>query len=237
MPKYLTRISLVGVLVVAASCLLWGATATYTWDTTDWNTPWGYVEISNNCATTGEWVYSATGGNPDHMRQATCVGRSDTLDAHIDCTGTWEDLGVTPGNVVSTVQMTDADTYATVWSDCDSIEMGDFELRDSGDSLVATLWAGRDPTSADGDWVAEGSQSAQGVGGLTASNSSIELWLHTNLNTGNAAAGTCTWKIDNLDISIVHAPPATSSISEMLVTSVRFKDGLARWTSTTKGAD
>lgn len=205
-----------------ATFLLFASTTNITFDDEWTDTDWTYVEVLNTCTTTGEFAYSATGGNPTHQRVSNCTSKSDELDAHVDWTGTWEDLGVTSGDVVSTIQMTGLDTYCTTYYVCLTMTMGPLQLRDSGDSLVATLWTGRTATEADADWVAEGSQSAQSVGSLTASNSSIELWLTTKNYTGNDNAASCIAGFDNLALSIEHTTPASVIPRRIIVTSVRF---------------
>ena len=213
--------------LLATASLLFALTELETWaDSTQWNTPWTFVPPGTACDTTNDWNYSATGGNTDGpCRIRTCVGRNDTsTGGHIDWTGTWEDLGVSAGNTVSTVQMTDVATKSLTWNVCDAMTIGPFELRDSADALVSTLWAGRSPTAAEGSFTAEGSQAAQSVGTLTASNASIELWLNSSHDTGNDSVAECSLVVDDLDISIEHAAAAGRN-NRVIITRVRFENG------------
>jgi hypothetical protein len=210
-------------LLVAASWLLWGATATATWADGEWNTAWTGVTITNTCDVTSTFAYEATGGDPTHNWYMYCEGRNDSLDVHIDWTGTWEDLGVTVSNVVSSVQMTDLGTNCTDYTTCGEATFGPFELRDSTDTLVSTLWAGRTASADEDAWTAEGSQTAQGCGSICASGSSIELWMNGLWDTANAMNATCGGRIDNLDISIEHAAGAATVANPLLITKVRFR--------------
>jgi hypothetical protein len=137
-------------------------------------------------------------------------------------TGAWTDLGVTAGNVVSSIQMTDAETYCLTYNTCLEATIGPFELRDSSDALVSTMWSGRTPTSADSGYVTEGSQSAVGCGSICAAASSIELWFHFTLDTGNDMNATCDFYLDEVDISIEHAAPVASGRHKIWVSKVRF---------------
>jgi hypothetical protein len=174
-----------------------------TWAGAEWNTTWTDVSNSGACDTTNQFVYSATNGNPDNCRIATCLGRNDVSSRHSEWAGTWEGLGVTAGWTVSTVQHLDTDTKLLTDTGCDSIVFGPLELRDSSNNLVATLWSGRTATTQEESFTAEGSDSAQSVGSLTASNSNIELWFNVTMDIANAANQTCVGVIDNLDLRIV----------------------------------
>jgi len=216
-------------ILLSMAVLLFALTETETWAGTEWNTPWTFVADVGACDSTNTWDYSATGGNPDNCRIRVCIGKNDNaIEGHIEWTGTWEDLGVPSGNTVSTVQMTDVDTIAHAYSVCDQLDIGEFTLRNSSDVLVATMWAGRTPSGQEGSWTSEGSQSAQSVGGLTAGNSSIELWFQGFHNTGNNAAAECSFKIDNLDISIEHTATSGATQHRIFVTWKQGENGFVR---------
>lgn len=207
------------VLGAILAATLFATDLNYTWANTEWNTPWTAVADYGACDTQNDFDYQTTGGNPDYFRRRWCVGRNDNnILMHAEWTGTWETLGVPSGNTVSTIQMTDVDTKMITWNVCDATDMGPFELRDSSDTLVATLWSGRSPTAAEGSWTSEGSQSAQSVGSLTASSSSIELWFRSLTNTGNNSSAECTFGIDNLDITVVHTSPPSTTVNKLLIT-------------------
>ena len=183
-------------------------TLNLTWDDTDWNTTWAQVNAST-CDTTTLRDYQTTGGNPDHHRRSICTGKNDTSTGHHEWAGTWETLGVTAGNTVSSIQMTDVDYQYTTDTNCDDVDIGPFELRDSANALVSTMWAGTGSLTTAGAYAAAGSQAAVGVGSLTASTSNIELWMQTILDIANVSAASCVSSFDNLDITVTHALPST----------------------------
>jgi len=174
-----------------------------TWAGTEWNTTWTDVSNSGACDTVNTFGYVTTDGNPTNCRKQTCTGRNDIASRHSEWAGTWESLGVTAGWTITTVQMLDIDTKLLTDTGCDSATMGPLELHNSADVLVATLWVGRTVTAAEGSFNAAGSQTAQSVGSLTASNSNIELWLNGSLDIANSVAQSCVTVFDNLDIRIV----------------------------------
>lgn len=221
MPKHLT------LLLLLASFLL-ADTANYTWDTTNWNTPWTLFEGGTSCDTSYSFSYVTTGCNSNSAcRQTSCHGRNDTYTPFIRWDGTWEDLGVTPGNVVSSVQMTDAATKAdqNSASYCDTNTMGPLSLRDGSSTLVSTLWSGRTAASgSESSWTNEGSQTAQGCGSVCASDATIRFHIEATIDTANDKNAICSFFIDDLDIQIIHSTPSASS-SRLLITKVKFKGG------------
>jgi len=101
--------------------------------------------------------------------------------------------------------MTDVDYQYTTDTSCDDVDIGPFELRNSSNTLVSTMWAGTGSLTTAGAYAAAGSQTAVGVGALGASTSSIELWMQTILDTANVTAAICTSSFDNLDVTVTHS--------------------------------
>jgi len=184
--------------------VLHGVNFDKTWAGSEWDADWTSTDDggTGNCDSTDTFDYSTSNGNPSDNRTRLCVGRNDDSNRYLVWSGTWETLGVTAGFTVSTVQMLDIDTKFLTDTVCDDVVFGPLELRNSGGTLVATLWSGRTSTTEEASFTAEGSQTAQSVGSLTASNASIQIWLHGRNDTGNNAAATCTSIFDNLDIRI-----------------------------------
>jgi hypothetical protein len=214
----------VAILLLSASWLLFAATATNTWTGTEWDTDWTGVTTTNNCDIFGIIFYNESSCDGDSSCfYGYCEGRSDELFGYALWTGAWTDLGVTGGNVVSSIQMTDVRTRCIDYSTCLEATIGPFELRDSSDALVSTMWSGRTASSAEGSYTTEGSQSAVGCGSICAAASSIELWFHWTLDTGNAMNALCTFWVDELDISIEHDVAATGILRRRpMTTKVRF---------------
>lgn len=178
----------------------------YTWAGTEWNTPWTDYALAGSCDDVNTFSYDSANGNPTYSRNRYCQGRNDNnITRYIEWSGTWEDLGVTPGDTVSTVQMLDLDTKLLTDTNCSNFIFGPFELRDSIDTLVATLWTGRQTDTAEGSFTAEGAQSAQSVGSLSASDSTIHLRIVGLTQVGNSNGSICEGVFDNLDIRIVAA--------------------------------
>ena len=209
------------VLVLFASATLAQSPATKTWaNSTDWQEGAFSVSYTGACDSTNTFPYSATGGNTDAAcRQRICIGRNDNgVIANLTWAGTWETLGVPPGSIVSTVQMTDIATKMHAWNVCNSATLGPYALYTSADALVATLWTGRSPTAIEGSFTAEGSQSAQSVGSLTASDASIKLVLSMTTATGNNAAAERSATFDDFDISIAYSGASGAAKRRIIVT-------------------
>jgi len=204
-------------LALAFVAPAWADDFNYSWEGTEWGTSWTDTAGTGSCDVTDTFAIHPSVGNPTNCRYRYCEGRNDTSNRTSVWTGTWEDLGVTPGYVVETIQMTDLDTKCLLFVVCDQLIFGNIELRDSADSLVATLWTGRTATAAEGSFTAEGSQSAQSVGSLTASDSNIEIWIDATGDTANDKNATCSGVYDNFDITIVANEAAEPTRGRVMV--------------------
>lgn len=193
---------------IGAAWLL-ASTLNKTFDS-DWATGWGTVTESGTCAT-GVCRQSTAVGNPANSTECLCDTASSTITMHWEWTGTWETLGVPAGATVSTIQHVDSDTLADL-RNCTSVAFLGLELRDSSNTLVSTLWAGRTATVDETVWTAEGSDTAQSVGSLTASNSNIELWWRVTLTVSSGAGSDfCRGYVDNLDLAVEYTPAASGN--------------------------
>jgi hypothetical protein len=154
--------------------------------------------------------YESGYGNPSGALKCRCFGRNKTATSYWEWTGTWEDLGVTPGDVVTQVRLNNADTRCTEWNVVDAVDMGPYSIYDSaGTTLIATLWAGRSATGVEGSWTAEGTQTYQSVAAAyEASNTSIRIRLYNTLDNANNASAASAFHEDNVSIDIDHEAAA-----------------------------
>jgi hypothetical protein len=215
-------------ILLTFSFILLADTLNVTWDGTNWNTTWtngGGCTCDTSCLLD----YQTTGGNPDHRRRSFCEGKNDTPTGHHEWPSTWETLGVTAGNVVSAIQMTDVDYQFTTDTNCDDVDIGPFELRNSSNTLVSTMWAGTGSLTTAGAYAAAGSQASQGVGALTASTSNIELWMQMILDTANVTGAICISSFDNLDITVTHALPGAPRPRVVVISDVLQPDPNPIW--------
>ena len=218
------KILYTSILLIAAALLLFADTTTETWtDTADWAT-FTCSDTTDNCDVTSSCAENTTADcdTGDSCWETYCEGRSDEKLGHTEWTGAWTDFGVTAGHTVSTVQMTDVRTRFDSYSTCNVATAGPYELRNSSDTLVSTLWTGRTASGSEGSYTSEGSQSAQGCGSICAAASSIELWFGYDLQTGNDMNANCGYLLDELDISIEHAVVAAADRHRIMVTRTRL---------------
>ena len=136
------------------------------------------------------------------------TGRNNTDTSNWTWSGTWEDLGIPQDSVVTGIGVSGGYTYTYNWNTVTSLTIGPIKLQNSSSVDQATLWSGRSPGSADGDWQSIGSQSNQSVpSGLQASTSSIKIYMQTYINLGNNASARATINFDQLTFTITYTPP------------------------------
>jgi hypothetical protein len=151
--------------------------------------------------------YDSGVGNPAGSLKARTFGRNKTtVNNYWEWSGTWEDLGVTSGDVVTQVRLNAADNRCTEWNVGTSATIGPYAIYDStGTTLIATLWAGRSPTASEGGWTSVGTQSYQSVASAyQASGTSIRLRLYSSMDNGNNANAAISLQDDNFSIDIDH---------------------------------
>jgi hypothetical protein len=149
--------------------------------------------------------YGATAGSI----YVDSTGRNNADTSNWTWSGTWEDLGIPQNSVVTGIGVSGGYTYTYNWNTVDSVTIGPIKLQDSSSVDQATLWSGRSPVSADGDWQSIGTQSSQSVpSALQDSTSSIKIYMQTYIDIGNNASARATINFDQLTFTITYTPPA-----------------------------
>lgn len=140
-------------------------------------------------------------GNPSGSIYMEITGRNKTNNNYWEWSGTFEDLGVPAGSVVTEIALLNAYNRCTIYNTGQTSTIGPYELRDSsGATLLATLWAGRSFSGTDGNWVSV-SGTNQSLSNL-ASNTSIRLRLNNQLRTANSNSAAVRIYEDQISITI-----------------------------------
>jgi len=166
---------------------------------------WSYTDDSADCS----GAFSSGAGNPSGSLQTTGSksGGGVTCNAYWEWTGTWEDLGVTSGDIVSGV----SGSYEYAVSDDSSNgtwDTGAFELRNSGGTLretMVTALTGQTGTAG----FTQRSGTEQAFTG-EASNTTVRLRINTVIAF---SGGTRSWtgQNDNIAVTITHSSATIST--------------------------
>jgi hypothetical protein len=149
--------------------------------------------------------YDSGTGNPVGALKSRILGRNKVNDNYWEWAGTWEDLGVPAGGTVTQIRVNAGYTQCTEYNVADPFTVGPYELRDSGGTLIATLWSGRTGTAVDGSWVSISAQADQNVtAGNQASNTTIKLRLNNHLDNGNDGAAAISVYDDEVSYVITY---------------------------------
>lgn len=156
-------------------------------------------------------AWDGTTGNPSGSLKARRTGKNlAKASSYWEWTGTWEDLGVPAGNLVTAVRVNSAQTRCTEYATAASSNIGPYELRDSaGTTLIGTLWAGRTITAADGAWVAVTAQSDVSI--AHDSFATVKIRLVDQLATGSSNSAAITTYDDEVSLVITYSAPTAKS--------------------------
>jgi len=156
-------------------------------------------------------IRQTSDGNPTLgcLQAALASSSSNNTESNYwQWSGSWQDLGVPAGAVVTAVRLNSTRTRASTVNGPfgGSITFGPYELRDGSDVLQVTLWGGRGPaTTNEASWSITGAQADQAVpGDLQAASSTIRLRLNNTLSK-DYVGGTTTLREDNLELVITHS--------------------------------
>jgi len=166
--------------------------------------------------------YDSGVGNPAGSLKSRVFGRNKTgTDNYWEWSGTWEDLGVPSGYVITHVRLNSGYDRCTEWNVGGSGNFsGPFDIRDSaGTTVIATLWAGRSVTAVEGSWNSIGQQSDQTVSSTyEASNTSIKIRLYTDLANGNNASAAVSIQQDQIELVITYTSVTHNLTADNIVT-------------------
>lgn len=160
----------------------------------------GYVGTAGTSATL---TRDATNGR----LQTRVAGRSKTGDSYWEWTGTWEQLGVPAGSVVTNVAIAGATVGCTEYTTAGSgNQSGPYELYTGAGALIGQLFAGK-------AWTAIGSYTAPAQPALSvpsaqqASNASIKLRLKSHLVTAASSSAAVTVYDDAINVQVTYKAP------------------------------
>jgi len=159
--------------------------------------------------------YDFAVGSPAGSLKTDSTGRNNNDNSNWTWTGTWEDLGVPAGSVVTQVRLESGYTKITAWNTVDSVTIGPYKLKDSSGADQATLWTGRNPAGIDSDWVTISQQADQSVPlAIQSSGSTIKLYLERTLDLGNDKNAQATVYEDEMAFVITYAVVSISLTSD-----------------------
>jgi hypothetical protein len=172
----------------------------------------GYVAVPSSSNI--EMAWDATGNPSGSLRAFTSAkGQGATLN-YWQYEGTWESLGVPSGATVTAIRLLSASTRCVSRSShAQTTIIGPYEVRDTSESLIGTLWAGRTATSAEATWTATGAQSSISVpSGQQPSNSTIRIRLSDTIATGGGG-GTPSVALhdDQVSLEVTYTPLVTAT--------------------------
>lgn len=157
-------------------------------------------------ATTGASTtaaFDSATGNPAGSVYTQITGRNNNSSNYWEWTGTFENLGVPAGSVVTGIQLTGAFNRCTIYNTGQQSTSGPYELRDStGSTLLATLWGGRNFSAVDPNWVSVSGLN-QSLSNLP-SNTTIKIRLNNALRTGNNNAAQVRLYDDQISLTITY---------------------------------
>lgn len=161
-------------------------------------------------ASTLSW--DGTTGNPAGSLKARTAGRNKIDSNYWEWTGTWEQLGVPTGSVVTGIQLSSTSTRCSEYNVGAGSSIGPYELRNGdGTVLRGTLWSGRSVSASSGTWTVTGTQAAVTFA-AEASTTQVRIRLADQLNTGNNNGAAISVHDDQVVLIITYAaaPPAHS---------------------------
>ncbi|MDQ3326977.1 MAG: hypothetical protein M3506_00435 [Chloroflexota bacterium] len=166
----------------------------------------GFVGTAGALATL---TWDSTAGNPAGALRSRAEGKAAAAANLWEYAGTWESLGVPVDSTVTAIRLNSGSTQCSEYAKASSSTIGPYELRDSVDTLLGTLWSGRTVTAVDAAFVEAGAQSDVAVpSAQQPSATSIKVQLRDTLNTTTAGGGATTFFIgvhhDQVEIVITY---------------------------------
>ena len=168
-----------------------------------------------------------TNGNPVNSVKSTCVGRNDSPTTTWKKSLTWEDMGVTPGNVVTQVDGA-LDHQRTTQTHAQVARVGNLEIMNSGESasclastpLEATF--SYPNTTGTVSWATHNATGAIApASGCDASSTTVVVRFIINPRTGNNGSATTQVNVDNLVLTITEVTPSTGRKGQVTLTLLR----------------
>ena len=158
---------------------------------------WTYVPASSDDS--GGWEEASL------SLQTNVAGRNKTTsssDNYLYWQGTWEDLGVSSGNTVTSVIL-DYDWRCSIFSTGDYWNYGQAELRNSdGSVLIGTFSAQSSQGTGTTSYATESGSSVTVTSSYQASTTTIRLYIWQEMDNGNNASAQVKLNWDNIYLEI-----------------------------------
>ena len=137
-------------------------------------------------------------------------GGTTTSSNYWQWSGTWEDLGIPAGHVVSSINGTYM--YKVAQFGNSTSETGPFEFRTGASCTLTGSLTPREYLSTSTNWITTSGSTLSVPSAFQSSNSQICLRLY---NSANLAGGNKTFELfqDTIALNITHTPPAVVSVS------------------------
>ena len=159
----------------------------------------------------------STNGNPVNSVHSNCIGRNDTPTTTWKKSLTWESMGVTSGNNVTTVDGS-FDHQRTAQTHAQVAKVGNLEIMDSGEVAACTASTPIESTlSYPNDtgtisWANKNDSGAIVVNaGCQASTTTVVVRFIINPRTGNNGSAQTQVNVDNLVLVITEVTPSGRS--------------------------
>jgi hypothetical protein len=170
------------------------------------------------------WVFNAAGGtgltglastnfadstNDSSLQAGVLYARRDGKSltgaaSYWEWTGTWEDLGVPVGAIVSAVNL-DYDWQCVLYSTGASSSVGPAELRDNAGTLRNTISTAPTAVTATSAWAARTGTNQTGLS--DDSNTPIKLRIGVKPNTGSSTSAQVAMLLDYVRVAVTYAMP------------------------------
>lgn len=162
------------------------------------------------------WAFTSGGkttGSFDGAETAldnNCAGRNSTDVSYWEWTGTWQDLGVTSGDIVTAVTL-DFDWKCYVANTSDGYSTGPAEIWSSdGLTQIGTFSSGSSGSGTTGSYATQSGSSVSIGSTYQASTTIIKLRVSISPDNGNNSSAETGLYYDNIDLTITHETPSTS---------------------------
>lgn len=181
---------------------------------------------------TGEiaMVWDPTSGSPPgSLRLRAPITPSATVTANPEWVweGTWEDLGVPSGSIITEVRLTKALTYVAACSGTvgPTLKIGPILIRDSTGFDRGELWAGRTVNLPDPSWSDCGPQTPiaidAGLPAIQPANATIRIVISNDLNSSNSI----DFNIDEIGLTVTYEIDGTITVGKYVQLTWDVEDG------------
>jgi hypothetical protein len=212
-------------LVLVAALLAWAATTTYT-QGFDTGHGWTYTQLTCNVTgcTNGDAADGQTNTTSVFAKAASTQPGNRTTTGYFSKAFTWENLGVPPGDTVTTVDGSWYSRRVNTGGGCTTSSTAGMQIFDSANTTEATASAVEPAIDVSGD-AAWTSHNPTGAIAVLAANqaSSTTVRLRFNLNPAvNGNGNACELRGDEYKLTIVSTGSGATPRRKPIVTTYVF---------------